>query len=341
MWEVSEAILHHVEGDVLVIFDCCDAGSLAALRSSGRAFEYLGACDELSYTHPPGEQSFTSALTWALKNMRSEPSFTTADLLAKIKTHEKFPAKQNPVLFTRSGFIPENIWISSMRKVALPTTSRRRSNPAPEFRDDNCHFVDVRITFSRILADEDGKAVAEMMGPLVRNKKLPLNARHVLFLDKGVCKSRRSAIENWNRISRHLRATQRFQRPLSTSDTRPNKKRERAVFDSEIGDNGARKYAKSSIAVEVEPIDQLPITPSSEDRDRIPSLRIDTALESTLTMDNPQERLGTAYPSQVGILLRDLEKLKQNALQKPQLQQFFHSQIRLMLEDSEEAGGLD
>jgi hypothetical protein len=340
MWEVSEDVLREVKGDVLVIFDCCDAGSLAALRSRGRAFEYLCACDKNQQTYEPGKNSFTAALTWALKALKSEPSFTTGHLLEKIKEYKWIPNRMRPVLFPRGDYIPENIWITSMRKVETPTMIRRHSSSAPEFRDENCHFVDFRVIFSRPLADKDGKVVAEMMGPLVRDRKLPLNARHVSFLEKGVCKPLRSRPrELWSRGTKHVIASQRFRRTVGTHDIKPNRKRELARSESDIEEQIARKRVESTVELDSEHVYQLPTTPSSEDPEpdtgRIPELRIDTAFESTLTVAESQRRSKFDSASQIKSLLRDLEKLKQNALQNPELQQALHSQIRIMLDHSE------
>ncbi|KAF2682956.1 hypothetical protein K458DRAFT_48872 [Lentithecium fluviatile CBS 122367] len=332
MWEVSETILHHVKGDVLVIFDCCDTGSLAKLRSAGRAFEYLGACDGGKYTYEPGEKSFTSALTWALKTMSSEPAFTTADLVAKIKTHRRFPTNQKPVLFPRWDFMPEHIWISSRRTLVTRTSGRHRSRSAREFRDENCDFVDFRVTFSRPLGDEDGKAVAEMMGPLVCNRKLPLNARHVSFLRKGTCKSRKDLTALWNRAQNHIIATQRLRKTVDIPDTKLNQKRKRPSFDADSEDPSLRKYPKSSLVSDSEHAAQLPATPSSGNPDSDPEgtsrLRISTnigpssgILESSFEMESDPMHRAEA-------LLRDLEKLKLYALHQPEFQRAFLSQIQ-------------
>jgi hypothetical protein len=334
MWEGCEAVLHHVEGDVLVIFDCCDAGSLADLRSSGRAFEYLGACKERRYTWGPGKHSFTSALTWALKELRSEPSFTSEDLRSMITTHQHFPRDQSPVLFPRNGYMPENVWITKMRKVATPTFNRQRSISAPEYRDENCHFVDFRVIFSQHLADSDGQTVAKMMSPLVCDRNLPLNARHVSVVRKGVCKPSRSR-ELWNRASNRIIAAHRF-----LPNAGANKKRDRVLFESAVDDEAnLRKRSKSSFTLEVENGDQLPITPLSEDPESgigmMPKLRIVTALGPTPAMLEAQRQLELPSVSQTKNLLRDLERLKQSALEDPDLQRVFHLQIRAMLDGSE------
>jgi hypothetical protein len=306
MWEVSEMILHHVKCDVLVIFDCCDTGSLASLRSPGRAFEYLGACDKDKYTNLPGKNSFTSALTWALKELRSEAPFTTADLLAKINCHRWFPSQQKPVLFSRNDF-PEHIWISGMGNLTTTTAIRRSSSSSSglEFRDENCDFVDVRVTFSRRLSDEDGKVVAEMMEPLVRNTKLPLNARHVSFIKKGKCTNH---IELWKRTLNYVIASQRFQRSFDMSDNRPDQKRQRISFDSDAEDSSPTKHRKLSVEMDSEHESQLPtqLTTVKEPY----SLVMGSTVEPTLDLLESPVTLEGDDMDQTEQLLRVLDRLR-------------------------------
>ena len=336
MWEVSETILHHVKGDVLVIFDCCDAGSLAKLRSAGRAFEYLGACEKNKYTHTPGNESFTSALTWALKEMSSEPPFTTDRLVSKIKEHEGFPRAQNPILFPRWDFMPEHIWISNRRTPATPTLSRRRSSSASEFRDENCDYVDFRVTFSRPLSDEDGKAVADLMGPLVCNRNLPLNARHVSFIRKGTCKPSRNPTALWTLARNHVVACHRIQGLIDSSGTMSNQKRKRPSFEAELEDLNQTKYSKSSMVWDTDSAAQLPTTSSSEDHDSGSEGTLDLRVDTTTIRPKPIN-LQSPYVTesdpvnQTKTLLRDLEKLMQDALHQPEVHRILQSQIRAVL----------
>lgn len=334
MWEETERILLPVQGDVLVIFDCCDTGALKSLRSYGRAFEYFGACGEGKYTHGPGENSFTSALVWALRELQHTASFTTTELCAKLSSHKKFPKSQEPFLSHRHGYMEEPIWISSMRKPKrLGVNSQKRSSE-PEFRDDECDYVDLRVTFSRHLTDDDGIKVAEMVKPLVAGRRLPLNARHVRLVKKGVCKPK-LALERWNRAQKHVIATQRFW-TTSYSNSRPNNKRKREPCESENQDTSPGKQSGSSIALDVDHITEFPITPTSEGREtgneRPTSLHINTSIN--------QEQIPASFPQTIGPvsminiedLLRDLERLKQNTLQRPEMLAKLYSQIRGMLE---------
>lgn len=67
-----------------------------------RLFEYLAATGFLGSTKVPGDDSFTSALIFALEQLAEKGRFTTVNLLDKIKKDApNFPDDQNPVLFSR------------------------------------------------------------------------------------------------------------------------------------------------------------------------------------------------------------------------------------------------
>src|SRR5436305_613963 len=70
-WNMAEKCIESTEADILVIFDCCQAGTLRHdFRSRpGRCFEFLVACAANETTRIPGPGSFTSALIWALKEL--------------------------------------------------------------------------------------------------------------------------------------------------------------------------------------------------------------------------------------------------------------------------------
>jgi hypothetical protein len=105
-WHEVERTLVRISSDVLVIFDCCQAGLLCSsaqegLGTNGRIFQYLGACESQQQTRSAGEHSFTSAITWALKELIGETSFPVTKLVKKIESHAGFPhGKQRPVLFS-------------------------------------------------------------------------------------------------------------------------------------------------------------------------------------------------------------------------------------------------
>ncbi|RAL62830.1 hypothetical protein DID88_004672 [Monilinia fructigena] len=71
VWNSAESIIRQTRSDVLVVFDCCNAGEMErdvkASDFTRRAFEYISATPQRSTTRKPGPKSFTSALIWALK----------------------------------------------------------------------------------------------------------------------------------------------------------------------------------------------------------------------------------------------------------------------------------
>ncbi|KAL8713152.1 MAG: hypothetical protein Q9220_002673 [cf. Caloplaca sp. 1 TL-2023] len=104
VWNNVERLLSPAAGDVLEIFDCCYAGTLGLTRGEDRSFEYLAATNAMGTTPLPGEDSFTSCLIRALKNLvleKENSPFTTDELLRKIKSDPKFPPEQTPVLSDR------------------------------------------------------------------------------------------------------------------------------------------------------------------------------------------------------------------------------------------------
>lgn len=100
-WDSAERILEHADGDILGIFDCCNAGHLSQFRRSPVRFEYLGACGSDQTTQGPGLDSFTSALIWALEELSSDGPFSTSALQRKIMHAPHFPKKQVPHLGPR------------------------------------------------------------------------------------------------------------------------------------------------------------------------------------------------------------------------------------------------
>jgi hypothetical protein len=108
IWNSAEHNIQNTKADVLVIFDCCNAGEMERnVRGSAftrRAFEYMAATSHNSTTKKPGPHSFTAALIWALKEMvRCKPGkrFSTQELLLQIFHAPNFPQDQSPRLTER------------------------------------------------------------------------------------------------------------------------------------------------------------------------------------------------------------------------------------------------
>ena len=158
VWSKVESAIAETEADVLLIFDCCNAGRLARPLRDSRPksyFQFLGACSADSTTMGPGEQSFTSALIWSLEELaKLENAFSTAELRDKIMEYEPFKkTEQIPVLSERRPPY-EHIVIS--RKDLSPS----KAKPAPtssEREQDWQHkeYIDLRFQFDHKIGEND------------------------------------------------------------------------------------------------------------------------------------------------------------------------------------------
>lgn len=203
MWEAAELILHGMQGDVLVIFDCCDSGYLDG-RGTVYTFDYLAACAENKRTHLPGPNSFTSALIWALKelkpdvesdmnaNSKRKQPFKIQQLRDKIREHAFFPPDQEPRVFPRLGNVAETIWLAPVKRrtspftpQAVPIDWRTRSSTKPDNRPEERSYVDLRFFFKEVITVSDVGKVAGMVKSAVQNQSLELNANHVSALKFG------------------------------------------------------------------------------------------------------------------------------------------------------------
>ncbi|KAL8688863.1 MAG: hypothetical protein Q9218_005330 [Villophora microphyllina] len=105
VWNKTEELLKPAKADVLEIFDCCYAGTVGLVRGVDRRFEYLAATTSMGKTPIPGEDSFTTALIWALrrlKEIKAGGRFTTDELVREIKHNApNFPKDQEPILSDR------------------------------------------------------------------------------------------------------------------------------------------------------------------------------------------------------------------------------------------------
>ena len=82
-----------------------------------RSFEFLGACSAGNITRSPGKYSFTTALIWALEQLKIEqPRFTVCELSRKIKEAPDFPKDQIPVQIDRCGHAISRIIITPLTK---------------------------------------------------------------------------------------------------------------------------------------------------------------------------------------------------------------------------------
>jgi hypothetical protein len=274
-------------------------------------------------------------MTWALKELKSGSPFRTDALVAKIRQYQFFPTEQKPVLFPRWATMPEHIWISNRHN----NITLSRSSSVPEFQDENCDYIDFRVTFSRPLHTEDAPNVALLMTPLVNNRELPLSARYVSFLDKGTCKPKKDAALLWTRARNRITLIRRMQSSGEGSalPSFSNQKRKRPEPELDDEDASPKKYAKATVIWDMDPTSQQPVTPTSVEQDcsseRTLDLRVDTAIRQAprIVLSPAQLETSPLIEDRVETLLRELEKLKQDTSQQPEMQDLLQSQVQAVL----------
>ena len=210
-WIEVERVLSRTKADVLVIFDCCNAGRLCrqASRGQDRCFQYLGACEAKHRTRRAGPQSFTHAMIWALGQLAKEPGFPVTKLVQVIQCYEHFPKDQFPVLFG-GRFEPasNNIYIAPM---IAPTSSDLQAPPSPPTSvlpspqmlpadvPKTHDVLDLRFHFAQKATEQDIINVAKAMRHLV-NQPTP-TCHRVSFVDHYSFVER--ATQRWRRYRRN------------------------------------------------------------------------------------------------------------------------------------------
>jgi hypothetical protein len=183
-WECAEDLLVEAEhANLLVIFDCCDAGNLCKSRSPSR-FEYLAACLPGARTKPAGPKSFTRALIWSLKQLRSHARgwYPTSELRDKISEAPDFPEEQYPLLGQRI-FSPEYIVLAPLSSV-LDASALQRREGLEEHKKQVIHreYLDLRFEFHERITDdvfvETGRALRSLM------KESKIQATRITFIEK-------------------------------------------------------------------------------------------------------------------------------------------------------------
>lgn len=184
-WDDVERTLNATSSDVLVIFDCCNAGLLCRSAREGmtdpnRSFQYLGACESEQRTHGAGNQSFTSALTCALEKLASEPSFPVTKLVKVIEEHEAFPPKQRPVLFGgRYDPVCENIHLAP---IGASNVDQHAASVYPESTPSSLGVMELRLYFANEVTEADIKSTAQTLKKRMNQEGLRCHA--ISFLDK-------------------------------------------------------------------------------------------------------------------------------------------------------------
>ncbi|KAF2470784.1 uncharacterized protein BDR25DRAFT_303768 [Lindgomyces ingoldianus] len=207
-WSGAESNLTSSQADVLVIFDCCEAGGIGGhkVRSYSKPnFEFIAACGMREKAARPGEKSFTSALMWALRELICEYPFTSITLVDKIKKYPHRDPRQNPELLRRDEVADGIVWIAPIKAGEPQPESIARS----EHRDPRHEYIDLRLNFYRPVKAEDVKEMARTLSRLVNNEPT-FEAKHIALLDVS------STFSKAVSIFRNSTATGKRKRSLST-----------------------------------------------------------------------------------------------------------------------------
>lgn len=155
VWSSAEHNIRATKSDVLLIFDCCNAGELERnVRSSftSTAFEYLAATSANSTTRKPGPHSFTTALIWALNDLAvvEDGRFTAQQLLGRILVAPDFPKEQSPRLSERGPACPRKIVLAPLNNDTAGDVSDANPQDEEGIRED----LSVRFVFSRRITEK-------------------------------------------------------------------------------------------------------------------------------------------------------------------------------------------
>ena len=160
-WCAAESILVGTEADVLAIFDCCHAGYLCQpRRGTQRRYGCLGACSAEQYTHQLGKTSFTSALIWALEQLRKpkECWFPLSKLQQQIMKYLHLPPNQISPMGHRTDASTDHIIVAP-----ISTDDDAVSERSTDEDEAPTESFDVRFHFSCEITDELIINVAEVL----------------------------------------------------------------------------------------------------------------------------------------------------------------------------------
>lgn len=176
VWSKVEPAIQNTDADILLIFDCCNAGRLGRPHTramSGSYYEFLGACSHNETTRGPGKESFTSALIAALTQLaKKEEAFSTSELHHTAMKHEDFPDDQTPVLFDRR--IGEHIVISH-KGLKSDSAKLAPSNSERAQELSRREFLDVRFYFDQKIDQDQVGNTADALKHLMDANKVDWN----------------------------------------------------------------------------------------------------------------------------------------------------------------------
>ncbi|CAI6263304.1 unnamed protein product [Periconia digitata] len=176
VWSRAESNISEAHGDVVLVFDCCFAGSFGGVRVRAPQphFEFIAACGAKEVAALPGPGSFTTAFMQAMREYKDslECPFTTRQLVARIQAilaNRPGPGKkQTPELQVRDKFSAGgNIWISPRN---LNVHAMEKIESQGEHRRAHHEYIDLRLNFYRKLEPADAVNVAKHLTRLVRDE---------------------------------------------------------------------------------------------------------------------------------------------------------------------------
>jgi hypothetical protein len=173
-WGDSHHSLINTKADVLVVFDCCQAGGFGGTKIRGNEpnFEFIAACGHNQTAAPPGDKSFTTAFIWALKEFKRTPDecpFTSVHLVDKIKARMALvnpEVTQIPELHRCNPTSNGIVWIAPQNN--HQKVGKKWADQA-ERRHAHHEYIDLRFNFFRRVEVQDASNVAKHLSRLVND----------------------------------------------------------------------------------------------------------------------------------------------------------------------------
>lgn len=206
-----------VEGDVLVILDCCYASDIQrSLTHGNKSYELLAASCRNNTTPRPGPNSFTRGLMRSLRELLEDFSgnyFTTYDLLNKISL--KRPKGLEPALHNRRFRIDTAF---PSRHIRLAPHKAQDEGHAGVFPPHSANIANLTLAFElnqRSLDKDEIERLAKVLPAVFKKAKIPL--RRVRF--RGI----EPRIESRISLLRHrVQVIANLQRSLNRAKKRSN-----------------------------------------------------------------------------------------------------------------------
>ncbi|KAF2657863.1 hypothetical protein K491DRAFT_714156 [Lophiostoma macrostomum CBS 122681] len=215
-WTEAESNIKAKKADVLVMFDCCQAGGFGGLKVRSRKpnFEFIAACGSEGVAAGPGESSFTSALIRALGLLKEEERcpFTTVDLIKAIKECPKLSKQQKPELQRRDHHAAGIVWIAPVGEL---TPTYMSTEPLSEHRHAHHEYMDLRLSFYRRVRPEDARDIAQHLSRLVNEEDA--FAKHIDLLDVSDYVSKYVEVWKSHTLERRKSTSSSLFQPMQTT----------------------------------------------------------------------------------------------------------------------------